>query len=171
MLVQSSQWSLLDTFVKAIGLEDGLVYSIFQVWLIKQLINKALINKLQFLNSGLFCIIWSVFWTWLAASEPRLHSSVNREEMWVRCFCVLVFSLMNYSKLHLILRLYIERDKSAMSLKHQNATPWREILTSKEVWSVIIVKFGVDYVFWLLMLNLPQYLHNVLHLRLHQVRT
>lgn len=57
-----------------------------------------------------------------------------------------------------------------MSLKHQKATPWREILTSKAVWSVIITKFGVDYVFWLIMLNLPTYLHNALHFRIHQVR-
>lgn len=65
-------------------------------------------------------------------------------------------------------RLYIERDKSSLNLKHQKATPWRAILTSKAVWSVIIAKFGVDYVFWLIMLNLPTYLHNALHFRIHQ---
>lgn len=55
-----------------------------------------------------------------------------------------------------------------MNLKHQKATPWRAILTSKAVWSVIVAKFGVDYVFWLIMLNLPTYLHNALHFRIHQ---
>ena len=55
-----------------------------------------------------------------------------------------------------------------MGLKHQKATPWKAILTSKAIWSVIAAKFGVDYVFWLIMLQLPQYLHNVLHFRIHQ---
>lgn len=64
--------------------------------------------------------------------------------------------------------IYIERDKVGMSLKHQKQTPWMEIYTSKAVWAVIIAKFGVDYVFWLIMLNLPTYLNNVLHFKIHQ---
>ncbi|KAA0202885.1 hypothetical protein HAZT_HAZT002358 [Hyalella azteca] len=45
-------------------------------------------------------------------------------------------------------------------------TPWKSIWTSKHVWSVILMHFGYNWVFYTLLTELPTYLDRIQHFNL-----
>lgn len=113
-----------------------------------------------FYTSAIVCFVWCGFWAAHASDYPAFHPFISDNEL-----------------------RHIQRNKRLQSAAVHNgatspdaatqadldhSTPWVAIFTSRQVWAVIVAKFGIDWVFWLLMLNLPLYLNHVLHVRIHQ---
>lgn len=56
-------------------------------------------------------------------------------------------------------------------LKEKPKTPWRDILTSKPVWALLITHLGQNWGFWTLAAQVPSYISSVLKVDIKQVRT
>ncbi len=101
-----------------------------------------------FYTSGFLACVWFVFWALFVKSDPKDHNFISQKEF-----------------------EYIENNRANKS-NNKNAkrkAPWLQILTSKQVISVIIVKFGGAWNFLLVMSKVPAYLQLVLHYPIAQV--
>ena len=58
---------------------------------------------------------------------------------------------------------------SSNSLSHRPNVPWRLIITSQAVISILISKFSLSFSYFTLLSKLPSYLHDVLHIPPTQV--
>ncbi|GFS40874.1 hypothetical protein NPIL_13831 [Nephila pilipes] len=88
---------------------------------------------------GILGIIWTAFWLWLVYETPESHPSITEEEI----------KLIQYG-----------RDDKVWE---RSATPWKSMLTSKYVWAMIIVHFGLSWGFYTFLTELPTYMARILH--------
>ncbi|XP_028968725.1 uncharacterized protein LOC100900806 [Galendromus occidentalis] len=93
-----------------------------------------------FYFSGTVALIWFVFWTVLASDRPGNHPFISQDEL---------------DYIHAGLG-----DDKPINAEH---TPWRRILTSRGVWALICAHFGVHWLHYMLISELPTYLARVLH--------
>ncbi|XP_065204751.1 sialin-like [Planococcus citri] len=89
-----------------------------------------------FYVSGAFGLIWSLFWAWFGSSSPATHSTISSQEY-------------NY----ITSELPIDKTKKKV--------PWFEILTSLHVWAIIVAHTTHNWGFWLLLSEMPTFLHVV----------
>ncbi|XP_042888563.1 putative inorganic phosphate cotransporter isoform X2 [Penaeus japonicus] len=84
-------------------------------------------------------LLWSVAWFLLVSDFPQTHPRISQEE-----------------------RSYIVRQ---CDLRRGQAVPipWRSILTSLPVWSIIIVHFGNNWGSFTFLAELPSYFKNIHH--------
>ncbi|XP_018006492.2 sialin [Hyalella azteca] len=92
---------------------------------------------------GSLGVVWSVFWFPLVYDNPAQHPRISKHEL-------------EYLK-------PIAQLKTSTSAKK---TPWKSIWTSKPVWSIIVIHFGFNWVFYTLLTELPTYLDRIQHFSL-----
>ncbi|XP_076349732.1 sialin-like isoform X3 [Tachypleus tridentatus] len=86
-------------------------------------------------------VIWFLFWSILVTNTPESHPRISEEEL-----------------------IYIQQNRQTVSSPlHQQAIPWRAILTSGPVWAVALTKCCVSWGFYTLFTELPNYFKRVLH--------
>ena len=90
--------------------------------------------------TGVFGVIWYVFWVWLSFEKPCLHPTITPSE-----------------------RLYIEESLSHVQRTIPNfyTTPWRAFFTSTPVYAIIVANFCRSWTFYLLILSQPSYFKQV----------
>jgi len=90
--------------------------------------------------TGVFGIIWYIFWVWLSFEKPCLHPTITPSE-----------------------RLYIEESLSHVQRTIPNfyTTPWRSFFTSMPVYAIIVANFCRSWTFYLLILSQPSYFRQV----------
>lgn len=91
-----------------------------------------------FYVSGILGLLWCGIFVWLGADSPRVHPSISQHE-----------------------RTYIQhslQQTSSMELK----TPWKSILTSLPVWSLICAHVGNGWNMAIILTELPSFISSVL---------
>jgi ACS family hexuronate transporter-like MFS transporter len=91
--------------------------------------------KAAFLVTGSLGFVWLVAWR-LFYETPERHPAITREEL-----------------------ALIREGRPADS--HDRVAGWRELLSHREVWAIIVARFLTDPVWWLYITWLPLYLYNV----------
>ncbi|XP_037068933.1 vesicular glutamate transporter 3-like [Pollicipes pollicipes] len=103
----------------------------------------AIINAISweavFYIQGSFALVWFVFWLLLVYNGPEEHPFITAEE---RDFIMTAIGS--------------ERSTRRLPL------PWKEILTSPPVWSLVVANFCNNWGYYTLLNDLPQYFSNVL---------
>ena len=104
----------------------------------------AIINAISweavFYIQGSFALVWFVFWVVLVYDNPQQHRFITAEE----------------------------RDFIVGAIGQEGTTrrlplPWKEVLTSPPVWSLIVANFCNNWGWYTLLNDLPQYFSNMLH--------
>jgi MFS family permease len=86
---------------------------------------------------GAIGCVWWLLWTWLAYDSPEVHSYISEEE-----------------------KFYITTTiKSQQTGTNFAKVPWRELLTSLPVWSLVAMNTGANWGFYTLLTGLSTYLH------------
>nr|BAN20727.1 sodium-dependent phosphate transporter [Riptortus pedestris] len=84
-------------------------------------------------------IIWSIFWAWLGADSPAVHSHISEKE-----------------------REYIQTSLTHTSQLQNLKTPWKAIFTSVPFWALIIAHLGNGWAFSMIITEMPSYINSVL---------
>ncbi|XP_042907967.1 sialin isoform X2 [Parasteatoda tepidariorum] len=89
---------------------------------------------------GTLGCIWTIFWGILIYETPDVHPRISRAEL-----------------------LLIQADRSDDSQKKNKPNiPWKKILTSIPVWTLMITHFGQNWGFYTFLTMLPTYLSSIL---------
>lgn len=99
-----------------------------------------------FYISGFLGLLWCVFWFLIVREDPSLDRFISQQE--------LKYLTSNIQKCH--------------KTKFSDA-PWGSILTSGPVWASIVSCLTESYTYYLLMTQLPIYLHDVTDFNLEDV--
>lgn len=83
---------------------------------------------------GIFGTLWYIAWCFLVYDTPAKHPRISFEE-----------------------RQFIEHSLGDTIQKKQYPTPWKEILTSKIVWMIVITQWGGIWGLFTLMTQAPTY--------------
>ncbi|KAG0429863.1 hypothetical protein HPB47_023236 [Ixodes persulcatus] len=90
---------------------------------------------------GTLGVVWFLAWTAFVYEWPEMHPRVSRKE------------------LH-----YIQRFRgSSCNMKEPRLVPWRRLLSSRSVWALGVTMFCGNWGFYLLLIDLPNYLRGILH--------
>lgn len=98
--------------------------------------------------TGVFGLIWYVFWTWLSFEKPCLHPTITASE-----------------------RMYIEESLSNVqrTIPNIRTTPWKCFFTSMPVYAIIVANFCRSWTFYLLIISQPMYFKEVFHFEIGKV--
>uniref|UniRef100_A0A8C6PUP0 Solute carrier family 17 member 8 n=1 Tax=Nothobranchius furzeri TaxID=105023 RepID=A0A8C6PUP0_NOTFU len=95
-----------------------------------------------FSQTGVFGIIWYIFWLLLAYGSPADHPTITEEE-----------------------QMYIEaaigETLNQLSVTEKFKTPWRRFFTSMPVYAIIVANFCRSWTFYLLLISQPAYFEEV----------
>ncbi|KAK7579663.1 hypothetical protein V9T40_000292 [Parthenolecanium corni] len=84
--------------------------------------------------------LWTIVWLIIAASTPSEHRFITSEET-----------------------EYIEKSlRTSSNSQEKPKTPWRDIVTSKPLWAILITHLGQNWGFWTLATQVPSYISSVL---------
>ncbi|KAM7292856.1 sialin [Ixodes scapularis] len=98
-------------------------------------------TNLECKDAGTLGVIWFLAWTAFVYEWPEVHPRVSRKE------------------LH-----YIQRFRgSSCNTKEPRLVPWRRLLSSRSVWALGVTMFCGNWGFYLLLIDLPNYLRGILH--------
>ncbi|KFM63424.1 Sialin, partial [Stegodyphus mimosarum] len=90
---------------------------------------------------GFLGCLWFVFWAWLVHETPDVHPRITKAEI-----------------------LIIQAGKTEDDLCRKNIPiPWKALLTSIPVWTLMITHFGQNWGFYTFLTELPTYLSTILH--------
>lgn len=90
---------------------------------------------------GIVSIIWFLLWCMFVYNDPNSHPFISDEE-----------------------RAYLKRAIGRLERKKDlTPTPWKSILTSGPVWTLVIAGAGHDWGAFTLISDLPKYMSDVLH--------
>ncbi|KAF5308047.1 hypothetical protein FQR65_LT06422 [Abscondita terminalis] len=92
-----------------------------------------------FYGHGAVGLLWTVLWTLLGKNSPEDHRGLSIEE-----------------------KMYIESTVTTASRVESVATPWKRIVTSLPVWSILISSCGQVWGFSTLLTNIPRYSAKIL---------
>lgn len=90
---------------------------------------------------GSLCVVWFIVFTVVCYSSPDDHPFVSDEEK-------------NYVQ---------NATRENTSYKKIPPTPWRHILTSSKVWTLVIAQVGHDWGLFTIVTDLPLYMNDILH--------
>lgn len=96
-----------------------------------------------FYMPGCVCTIWAALWALLSASEPNEHRYLSLEES-----------------------AYIEARievKKASPSETKKSISWLKVIKSHGVWAFLIVSFASNWAFTIVLIQLPTYLNDILH--------
>ncbi|XP_065205272.1 sialin-like isoform X2 [Planococcus citri] len=88
-----------------------------------------------FYISGVCSILWALFWGWFGFSSPSAHPTISSEEYNYIC--------------------------SELPPKSEKKVPWIDLFTSLPVWAIVIAHTTHNWGFWLLLSEMPTFLHAV----------
>ncbi|KAG8177586.1 hypothetical protein JTE90_028307 [Oedothorax gibbosus] len=91
---------------------------------------------------GVIGCLWFVAWTWLVHDAPETHPSITQEELQ---------------------HIQLGQDREIVQ---KPIVPWKSILTSLPVWTLVVAHFGKNWGFYTILIQLPMYLSNILHFNL-----
>lgn len=95
-----------------------------------------------FYTPGVLCAIWFVLWFWLGANEPKEHQSISLEEI-------------HYIESRMV--------KSGTSGSRKEISWWK-LFSSRSIWAMIAAFFASNWSFNVVLLLLPSYLNDILHI-------
>lgn len=99
-----------------------------------------------FYFSGAVGIVWSIIWIFYGSSSPAdSRERISSEE-----------------------RHFIESSLNTTGDSRVISTPWRQILTSPAVISLVIAHSAHNWGFWTLLTEIPSYMKSVLHFNIKQ---
>ncbi|XP_017774606.1 PREDICTED: putative inorganic phosphate cotransporter isoform X2 [Nicrophorus vespilloides] len=90
-------------------------------------------------------VLWFVLWTLLCYSEPSSHPFISDDE-----------------------KNFLRKELGSNEQKSNVPTPWKAILTSVPLWSLVAAQIGHDWGFFTMVTDLPNFMSDVLHLQLDQ---
>lgn len=108
-----------------------------------------------FYVSGTIAVISFIIWTPFVTSSPENHKLMSVNE---------IKDIRRDSTLTKSVEESIERKTSSKKKKKKRAVPWLAIFTNKAVLANVFSKFFLRWTFYTLVMKLPTYLHDVLHL-------
>ncbi|KAJ3645134.1 hypothetical protein Zmor_022820 [Zophobas morio] len=88
-------------------------------------------------------LLWSVAMAIVGSNKPKDSKIISEEE-----------------------RLYIEASLDRSPDAKNLATPWRDILTSRAFWALLIAHCGQNWGFWTLMTEIPSYMSEVMNFQI-----
>lgn len=91
-------------------------------------------------------LIWSLFWVFFVRSDPQAHPLINKDE----------------------LNLLINDQQSQSSISTTVSPCWKNILTSRVFYGLLIVKMCYGFVFDFVNQKIPAYLQDVIHLPVNE---
>ncbi|KAK7591310.1 hypothetical protein V9T40_002923 [Parthenolecanium corni] len=92
-----------------------------------------------FYSSGAVGILWAIIWLVLGSDNPAHCSFISTNE-----------------------RDYIHKYIPENSVEGKKKVPWASLLTSWPVWAIVISHTGHNWGFWLLLSEMPTFIHEVL---------
>lgn len=95
-----------------------------------------------FYSLGLAGCVWFVLWMWLVHEWPEMHPGISSREL-------------QHIQRH--------RGSSCAAQQPHSAVPWGRLLRSRSVWALGVTMFCGNWGFYLLLIDLPNYLQGVLH--------
>ena len=98
-----------------------------------------------FYLGGVLSLLWVVVWMWCISDTPEHHPTISQEEK--------TFILDSQ-------RATVERCKDSKG--GDVRIPWVAIFTSVRVWAILVAHFCHNWLFYLILTDLPTYLKQVL---------
>ncbi|VDN50653.1 unnamed protein product [Dracunculus medinensis] len=94
-----------------------------------------------------FYVVWSIFWFSLTFESPAFHPKISQEE-----------------------KKYIEERIGPISTSYLtlSSIPWKDILTSKPVYAIIVANFARSWTFYLLLQNQLTYMKEALGMKIRE---
>ncbi|KAM3606871.1 uncharacterized protein V6R79_024905 [Siganus canaliculatus] len=94
---------------------------------------------------GIIGLVWFVLWAFLVFDSPNTHPRISEQE-----------------------RLYITSSlKNELSTSAQTI-PWRDIVTSRALWAIVVAHFSYNWTFYTLLTLLPTYMSDILGFSIQQ---
>lgn len=103
-----------------------------------------------FYVSGITAILAAALWAPYVTSTPEEHCWISVEEV-------------------KLIRSDPRSTSNEPKRRKKRAVPWKAILTSKPVIAVILSKFLLRWTFYTIVMKLPTYLNDVLHVTVTEV--
>ncbi|ESO94022.1 hypothetical protein LOTGIDRAFT_104455, partial [Lottia gigantea] len=88
-------------------------------------------------------LVFALLWVYLITEDPESHPTISKEEL-----------------------DYINRYSLLDDHSQKEDLPWKDILTSLPLWSLLIANFAVIFIFYSWISHLPQLLNSVLHMNI-----
>ena len=101
-----------------------------------------------FYLTGFVSFLWSILWFVLIYEKPELHPRISEYEL-------------NY---------ILESTKISKQYVKPKHVPWKEIMTSKPVWAIILTHGFSVFGFFTIVNQLPTYLKFIHHFNIKEVR-
>lgn len=90
---------------------------------------------------GVLGCVWFLLWMYLVYEWPEMHPGISSREL-----------------------QHIQRYRgSSCAAQQPHGVPWARLLTSRSVWALGVTMFCGNWGFYLLLIDLPNYLRGVLH--------
>lgn len=90
---------------------------------------------------GISALLWCPLFIWLCSNDPASHAYINESE-----------------------KRYLQEEIGESNIKkRQSETPWRAILTSAPVLALLLTSAGDDWCYFVVAIDLPKYMSDVLH--------
>ncbi|KAL1129023.1 hypothetical protein AAG570_013555, partial [Ranatra chinensis] len=96
--------------------------------------------KTVFYIFGSIGLIWLIFWQFICYEQPSHHPFISETEL-----------------------SYLNEEITKAKQKDIPPVPWKSILTSLPLWSLVIVQFGHDWGLFTVVADLPKYMRGVIH--------
>lgn len=108
--------------------------------------------RLSFVAFGAIGFVWAAAWAWWYRDRPSEHPSVNAEELaWIEQDAGRLRQGSGEPRRSL-------GAKSGVAEAHVVATPWRQLLTSRNVWAICAMYSAYGYGLYFYLTWLPTYL-------------
>lgn len=99
---------------------------------------------------SVICAIWSAVWVYMATSEPRQHSAISLEEI-------------EYIESRMEVKPIEEGQSKQRSHQEKKPISWKKLFTSQHIWAMMVAFFASNWSFTTVLLFLPTYLRDILH--------
>ncbi|XP_012254703.2 putative inorganic phosphate cotransporter [Athalia rosae] len=104
---------------------------------------------------GTVTIAWSIWWFFAGADSPANHSTISTEER-------------EYIEMSLKTSHSGQNSDNDVDTSKALSTPWKAILTSQPMWALAVVHCAQTWGFWMLLSEIPTYLHSILDFDIKQ---
>ena len=107
--------------------------------------------EMGFYMPAALCAIWSLLWLWMGTSEPRQHSSISLEEL-------------EYIESKLEIKRTSMNGGGESGSSSRKDIDWMKLLKSQHIWAMMVAFFASNWSFSIVLLLLPDYLNDILHI-------
>lgn len=107
-----------------------------------------------FYMPSIVCAVWSVFWVFIGASEPREHRFISVEEI------LYIESRMELKRINDNQQV----TANGSSSNNKKSPSWIKIFGSQHIWAMMATFFASNWAFTITMLLIPSYLNYILQI-------